>query len=370
MSRTAHLSREERLLCRLARVPRPDEPHDVDGLDDPALDWGELWNLALRHEVQPLVWAHLRSRPELRSAVPAQLAQTAERRYFASALRNRSRSAELARILEILHRGGVPVMPVKGVVLDELVYGGDAPRTFDDLDIVVRRRDLPAARAALGELGYRGRPVPRFEEVDHRFHDLQLFRPVDGAEQCLEIHWDLWPSARFDSIIEDLWERAVPARVAGVAARVLSDEDTVLHLAVHRTSSALRLRFVCDVAELVRRRADTLDWDALEARAEAVGARIALHMALRLARDLLEAPVPDGIVVRTQPDRLRRRLLERTCGTRALFRRVPHDDHAQQPRLGYRILEQDRPARVIRSLVAGLLRKRAKAAYNRRVRPA
>jgi hypothetical protein len=377
----SRMTPEEALLCRTARLEIP----AADGLETPAadglepglsqllekgLDWRTFWNLAHRHEVQPMVWAFLRSRPGCRSAVPADLQQVAERRYFATAVRNRNRSIELGKVLTILERAEVDVLPVKGVALDELVYGSAAPRTFDDLDVLVRRADLERARAALAELGYRGRPVPRFEEVDHRFHDVQLFRAIGGSQQCLEVHWDLWPSSRFDSIVDDLWQRARRERVAGVETRVLSDEDTLLHLAVHRTSSALRLRFVCDVAELVRRRQGTIDWDALEQRATSIQARVALHMVLSLARELLGAPVPAEILAGTRPGPWRRRILDRTCGTRALFRTVARDDHTQQPRLAYRILEQDRPIRVARSLVAGVVRKRAKYVYNRRTRPA
>lgn len=363
-------NREERLLCEAARLPGADEAVMIPGVTDQRLDWEAFWNLALRHEVQPLVWSRLRSQPALRAAVPPDLAQRAERRFHATALRNRSRSVELGRVLSVLSDAGVESMPVKGVVLDELVYGPRAPRTFDDLDVLVRRPDLPRARAALAELGYHGRRVPRFEEVDHRFHDLQLFRPVDGSEQCLEIHWDLWPASRFDSIVDDLWRRATPARVAGVETRVMSEEDTILHLAIHRTSSALRLRFVCDVAEIVRQRHRELDWTALEERARRIGGTVALHMMLRLSRDLLGAPVPAEVVGRTRPGRARRWILERTCGVPALFRRVASDDHRQQPHLAYRIFEQDRPSRVARSLIAGALRKRAKHEYNRRARTA
>jgi hypothetical protein len=362
------LSREERLLCRIARTPTPDERVDLEQLRDPELDWSGLWNLALRHEVQPLAWAWLRFREERHAAVPAQLAQAAERRFFATALRNRSRAAELRTVLQTLQRSGVEAMPVKGVALAELVYGEAAPRTFDDLDIVVRRKDLGDAREALAAIGYRGRPVPNFSEVAHRFHDVQLFRPVDGAQQCLEVHWDLWPPARFASTIDEMWRRSRTAEIAGVSARILADEDAILHLAIHRTSSALRLRFLCDIAELVRGRSDALDWDALESRARSVGAVVALHMALSLAAQLLDAPVPADVVARTAPSRTRLTLLDRTCGVRALFRRVRDDDHRQQPRLAYRILEIDRPGRVARAFVAGALRKVSKAEYNRRAR--
>lgn len=369
MGTSVGLSREERLLCRISRIPMAEEHVDLDQLRDPELDWNALWNLALRHEVQPLAWAWLRFREERRAAVPPQLAQAAERRFFATALRNRSRAAELRTVLETLQRAGVEAMPVKGVALAELVYGESAPRTFDDLDIVVRPAKLRDAREALAAIGYRGRPVPNFSEVAHRFHDVQLFRPAEGAEQCLEVHWDLWPPARFASIIDDLWARSRTAQVAGVSTRVLADEDTILHLAIHRTSSALRLRFLCDVAELLRANGDALDWEALESRARSVGAGVALHMALSLAAQLLEAPVPADVLSRTAPSRGRRMLLDRTCGVRALFRRVAPDDHRQQPRLAYRILEIDRPGRVARAFLTGVLRKGSKAAYNRRAAP-
>ena len=364
---TRRLCREEALLCRTARIPGPSVVQPPIELAD-GLDWDAFWNLALRHEVQPLAWASLRSSPEWLARVPATLAEAAERRYFASAVRNAGRRAELRSVLDVLGSAGIPVIPVKGVVLDEGVYGPDVPRTFDDLDVLVHRSDLSGARAELGQLGYHGRAVPRFEEVDHRFHDVQLFRPTNGTHQCLEVHWDLWPASRFGSIVDDLWRRARPGQVAGTDALLLSDEDTLLHLAIHRTSAALRLRFVCDVAELVRRRGDALDWEAIEHRAAAIEARVALHVMLALARGLLDAPVPDGILRRTQPGRVREAILERTCGTSALFRRVPRDDHRQQPRLAYRLLELDRPVRVARSVLTGVRRKRAKSSYNRRTR--
>ena len=214
---TRRLSREEALLCRTARIPGSSAVQPPIELAD-GLDWDAFWNLALRHEVQPLAWAFLRSNPEWLQRVPAPLAQAAERRYFASAVRNAGRRRELASVLDVLRSAGIPVIPVKGVVLDEGVYGPDVPRTFDDLDVLVHRSDLSRARAELGQLGYHGRAVPRFEEVDHRFHDVQLFRPTNGAHQCLEVHWDLWPASRFGSIVDDLWRRARPGQVAGTDA--------------------------------------------------------------------------------------------------------------------------------------------------------
>lgn len=358
----AVVTREIRALCLMARggAGWPDLPEE---LLDPPFDWEEVFVLAHRHEVVPLVWAWLRAHPASRAAVDPDVARRLERRALATAIRNRQRAVELARLLAAFDAAGVAVMPVKGIAIAESVYADVGLRTFDDIDLLTRRSERDAARAVLAGAGYRTRDEPRFEELHHRFHDLQYFRPLEGGVQCVELHWDLWSERAFASDIEGMWSRARPIRVAGTDTRGLADEDIILHLAIHRVSSALRLRFVCDVAELVRRRGTRIDWDGLERRATQVGARVALHMMLSLARQLLDAPVPDQVLARTRPGRVRSWWLDRTCGTRALFRPVPRDEVRQQPRLAYRILEQDRHGTILRSVWHGGARKLAKARH-------
>jgi hypothetical protein len=72
-----------------------------------------------------------------------------------------------------------------------------------------------------------------------------------------------------------------------------------LHGAKHGWSS---LHWVSDLAELVRRRVG-LDWDRVCSWARARGARRLVHVGLRLARQLLDAPVPPDVLARGQPDR-------------------------------------------------------------------
>jgi len=361
------LPAEERLLCLLARLDAPEALGLPPTILDGPIDWDRLWTLAHRHEVVPLVWSRLRATPERRSRVPDVFATRAERRYLATMIRNAARVEELGRVLRAFADASIDVMPVKGPMIAETVYRDVALRVFDDLDILVPPGRADAARDALLGLGYRTRATPRFEEVDHRFHDLQYFRQVAGGELCLELHWDLWSPARFGSDVSGLWARSRTASVAGVAARVLGDEDVVLHLAIHRTSAPLRLRMVCDVAELVRDRGDDLDWDILVSRGELLGARTALHVVLALAANLLGAPVPSGVLGRTRPGAVKRWILDRTCGIPALFRRVADDDLKQQPHLVYRIAEQDGVARIVRSAFAALVRKPAKWRYQQRV---
>jgi hypothetical protein len=63
----------------------------------------------------------------------------------------------------------------------------------------------------------------------------------------------------------------------------------------------MRLKMVCDIEELVRRRGTDLDWQALGARARQWGAARAVYVVLRLAQELLEADIPAAWLVSLRP---------------------------------------------------------------------
>ena len=149
---------------------------------------------------------------------------------------------------------------------------------------------------------------------------------------------------------------------------LLSPEDTLLHLAIHRSRSPLRLRFLCDIAELLRRHGSALDWGYVLEQARQAGARTALHVALSLARELLGAPLPRGIPEQLSVGRLKWMLLETTCGKKAMFRPSAADELAQQPHLTLRVLEQDGAGQIGRAFAHTAVRKGRKQLYKRRRR--
>src|SRR5206468_1153195 len=81
---------------------------------------------------------------------------------------------------------------------------------------------------------------------------------------------------------QTVWDRAVRIRVAGEEALGLCPEDLLLylstHLAVHHSLGGLLWYY--DLFLLLGRRADTLDWQAVSARASRWRVRAALYFAL------------------------------------------------------------------------------------------
>jgi len=101
-----------------------------------------------------------------------------------------------------------------------------------DLDLLVRRDDLARARDVLAGMGY----APQYfgvEQVDYaQHHHLRPMARPDGIR--VEIHWTIArPVGPAEVDLEGIWERAQPAKIAGVQALVLSPEDLILHLCLH-----------------------------------------------------------------------------------------------------------------------------------------
>lgn len=351
----ARLDREQRALCLGARTTIDEAARRrLAAMAGSGLDWERMWSLGHLHEVIPLLSESL---PEaLGGAVPAEWLERARRRKYVTLSSNARLAETLVAVLSGLEAAGVQAMPVKGLVIAEQLYGSLSLRPAADLDVLVRPDSMPAARAVLRGIGFAQREVPGFKALTHEFHD-PAWGIGSGHEHIrLELHWALWADSERRLGTAGLWERSVPSTLLGHPVRVLSLEDTLLHLAIHRTRSALRLRWVVDVAELLRRRGDEIDWTTYLERTATAGARTSSWVVLTLARNLLGASVPDAVVADLRVGAPKRAILARTCGIGPLLHQPLDGDLSQQPHLTLRSFEEDGPVRIARVLGAGLIR--------------
>jgi hypothetical protein len=123
----------------------------------------------------------------------------------------------------------------------------------------------------------------------------------------IEIHWNLTlPGEPYTIDPAELWSGAVPMLIAGVPVRRLSLEDLLLHLCVHTSYNhqfECGLRPSCDIAALVQRYGDRIDWDAVCRRSARRRWSKGVSVALALARQLLGAEVPAEVLCRLEePD--------------------------------------------------------------------
>ena len=266
-------------------------------------DWDDVIQQSVRHGVTPLLYQRLKTISP-GTTVPASIVQRLREIYLYSAWRNTRLYHGLAKVLGILQNDGIPVIALKGAHLAELVYGNIALRPMGDVDLLVRETDLSRVEEKLLEIGYGPPERPSIEEQCEKSHHLVGFTKPDAV--LVEIHWIISPPTHpFKIDVDGLWKRARPATIAGVNVLVLSPEDLVLHLCLHTSfhhTFRIGLGPFCDISETIRHYRDEIEWEQIQRRVRQWGAGKFVYLTLYLARELLEASVPDGVLDTLKPD--------------------------------------------------------------------
>lgn len=265
-------------------------------------DWAALLRLGLAHAMLPLAWRALESSA---SALPGPLVADLREIWAANARRNLMLAGELRAIVACLEKIGVQALPWKGPILAQRAYGDLSLRQFFDLDVLIRRPDLPAARGALGELGFQPEKhmtdTQREAYVDHQ-GELELVRATDGL--WLELHTAIVPTyygAGRSS--DDLWQHVVRAQLARVEVWTLDPVDDIEALCVHGSKHRWdRLAWIVDVA-LMARLLEGEAWERLMTAARYHGTLRMVAIGLVLAQDECGASLPADVARTLRADR-------------------------------------------------------------------
>jgi hypothetical protein len=325
------------------------------------IDWPRLGELAALHGVVGLVRRTLAARDAV-ACVPAATWQAIQQAAAQIAFDGMVQQRQLASVVAALNSAGIAPVLLKGFALADLVYPDPLTRPSQDLDVLVQPDEVEAACQVLAQIGC---TLPERAVVDVQqahAYDLPIALPaMAGQTTLLELHWDLAPRRLFDVDL-DLWRaRCEVFTVAGQPARRFSPEDMLLHLALHmRKHRYVGLRWLCDVAELLRRFAGSsaprpLDWQYVVGGARAAGLTVLLYTSLALAQRLLAAPVDPKLLAALEPAPWRRSLLQSVLAQNALLAPLEREDAGWTRLAPLEILLIDRPAAMARELGYRLL---------------
>ncbi|MGE3874431.1 MAG: nucleotidyltransferase family protein [Parvibaculaceae bacterium] len=137
------------------------------------------------------------------------------------------------RALDILIAAQIPVLLLKGPAFDLAAPSRDRRRLSGDLDIMVRRRDLPRALSLLiaREWGQPDFPLARALQYVRVRPGINLAHKdggdIDVHHQPIHLRW------MSDRALERLWQRARPASFGGRNIFIPSDADLLCISASH-----------------------------------------------------------------------------------------------------------------------------------------
>jgi hypothetical protein len=267
-------------------------------------DWEALLQLARRQGVAPLLyWRFKTASPG--PNVPHNVVQELREAFLLCATRNVRLYHDLTQVLTALQ--DMPVIVLKGAHLAKVVYDNIALRPMDDVDLLVRETDLASIEKKLLGIGYMRSGTKRLVVSHH----LPAFIKPDAV--TIEVHKtivrliDDYKNQHdpFKIDIDEIWAGARAATIAGVKTLVLSPTDLLLHLCLHTSYHhrfGIGLRAFCDIAATIRHYGDEMDWEQLQLAAHRWRAKRYVYLTLYLARELLEAPVPEKVLNVLEPD--------------------------------------------------------------------
>src|SRR5713226_1331612 len=273
-------------------------------------DWARLLVLAEDHGVAGHLTASLRDLEE--PFVPLEIRQSLADRQRAQIFFTLRLNAELFRVLDRFTSEGIGALVVKGPVLAMQAYGDPAMRSYGDLDLLVRQRDIRRATELMSAAGYVAE-VP-LSAIDAGKIPGQYLFSMPDSKLIVEFHNDC--TLRYFPRrlpLEECFSRQIRVRLDSHEAPALSVEDELVLICIHGAKHFWeRLMWIADVAALASRQTG-IDWQRVADSAKAVGAERMLHTGLRLACDLLRAQLPDKVYALVQADLAAARLAEQVC---------------------------------------------------------
>lgn len=284
----------------------------------PGLSWPNVIETALQHGMLPLLAQHLRRTCADAVSPPDMAALRAQ--FQAHARHNLLQTNTLLTLLDDFRQHGIAAMPYKGPALAAAIYGNIVLRPFCDLDVVVHKRDVQQAKSLLIAQGFQ--PCESMTEAEEKVyleqhHAYTFVREADHIS--VDLHWDITQKYFAVALDSDaLWSRLQTIDLCGVAVESLPIDDLLLVLCIHGAKHHwCRLGWICDVALLLNAYPD-IDWPAILQTARQIKSERMLLLGLRLAVDLMAAPLPADLLsmvrANTAVKNLATQMTRRVCG--------------------------------------------------------
>ncbi|GMR24192.1 MAG: hypothetical protein BMS9Abin37_2708 [Acidobacteriota bacterium] len=215
---------------------------------------------------------------------------------------------ELARVLEANRTNNATTAPIllKGGALASTVYDDIALRPMSDLDLLIRRVELPAWKDCLVRLGYEPVSPEMAKGLAQAVHYQLAYRGGLDGDVVIELHWNL-VAGDFDWRAPDVdwfWRQTEPwpgiEDLGCPAALQLTPLASVLYLSAHAMlqhgGARARLLWLYDIHLLFARSADAIDWQDVIDRARDFRWDAAVARALERCHELFGTVVPETLV--------------------------------------------------------------------------
>ncbi|OGW51713.1 MAG: hypothetical protein A2Y81_09575 [Nitrospirae bacterium RBG_13_43_8] len=284
-----NLSNENRLLLLCAR-PKilENDVAQVKHLISLSINWNNILDSAFSQGIAPFLYNCLKTIQEKR-LIPQEAMDQLKKAYHENVARNMYLYAELLRIINAFRDKGVKVIVLKGAALAKIVYKDIGLRSMTDIDLLVKKEDLPYAKEIMSGLGY----VPKMRLLSEEWFTKNHYHlpAYIHREKSLivEIHWHITGKTFNNIDIKKWFERARCTKFDGCQVFTPSPEDMIIHLCLHLYNhgyhSKMIWRELCDISETLNLYRGEIDWMLFQKEVNDCGLHRPVYSILYLAKN-------------------------------------------------------------------------------------
>lgn len=282
------LSNEENIICLLSRLrPSPKDMTRTQQIIMGGIDFGKLLRHAAANGVSPLLYMNLKDSDIVPDDVTAKLRNA----YLYSLVANLKKNSTLMRLIALLEKNGIPVIPIRGVVASELIFKNPGLYCGSDIDILVKSTELQNVKQILIDAGY-----DYDEESEKNMLSSHYHLVFNDNHHFVEVHWNLI-KRYFDIPPEFWWGDTVTEYYQGKEIYCLSPEKYLMCLIFRLFSHMFNpLKFLVLVSELCNTYSEIIDWSLFTRFTKAYGMDKLSTFSLKISNELLGTKVPDHIL--------------------------------------------------------------------------
>lgn len=271
----------ERILCILRDNP----------------DWAYLRLNSKRYGMCSLLREHIRSN-NWTEFVPADFVAFLDEEYAAQSIRNLRVYGQLEQILEKTTRLNIPVILLKGIYLARWIYKDIAFRPMMDIDILCKKENVSDLQGLMMELGYKQNTKPKRSRLHENIilkRSSHLFPFVREGSSWVELHHELSPFFSSPRNERHIWDTKVPLQDNEFSVFSLSLEYQLLYLSTHLYEHLIKRKFTlywfCDLHEYLNEYSDTIEWAALQRKADRLGVTLQVGTIFSLLRNYWDTKI-------------------------------------------------------------------------------
>lgn len=259
------------------------------------VNWERFRELTVYHELITFVYLAFKEHCFL---FPPDLMQMLKNTYYHVLTRNQSMWQEFLRISDRFKGAGIDLLPIKGISLLEDLYVKNPVRPMVDIDVLVKEEDLKVAKNLFYSMDYH-------EELSGLREDYWLktrcqipFRiNNDNCLGLVEMHFNFDYRRYKKAILPQLWKRTRAINIAEKKIKFLSPEDTLFSLVLHKRifGKSLNLKYVLDLALLLKKYGSSFNWDYVLREARQYRIRTSLFFLLSSLESFDNKYIPPNI---------------------------------------------------------------------------